>query len=216
MLNTRNCRHIQVAKKKLEWINISTSFDQASIEMASTIYTSVNVTQKAISHLFISSSEWYRLSMNKNDISRVSFQAERNLLSRFILNNNSWCSYDEIKLSSAANDFKLTIHTSFEVINKIIEINYYILCHNIKDEIDLDLSKYDIFNWNNKITFSHELIHLYISQFITSETSIYAFHQIIRMGLSYRIISYRIFFFQFDSTCARYYRARIEYISCMI
>ena len=44
------------------------------------------------------------------------------------------------------NDFKLIIYISFKIINKIIEINYYTSYHNIKDEIDFDLSKYDIFN----------------------------------------------------------------------
>ena len=44
------------------------------------------------------------------------------------------------------NDFKLIIYISFEVINKIIEINYYTSYYNTKDKIDSDLSKYDIFN----------------------------------------------------------------------
>ena len=126
------------------------------------IYISINIIQKIISHLFIFLSKWYQLFMNKNDISWISFQVEYNFLLYFILNNNSWYLYDKTKLLSIVNDFKLIIYISFEVINKIIEINYYISYYNIKDKIDFNLSKYDIFNWNNRITFSHELMYSYI------------------------------------------------------
>jgi KDZ transposase family protein len=144
-LNTRNCRHIQAAKKDAEWIKASTSSDPAPKEMIAAVYAA-NVARRAISHLPISPPEWCRLPTDNNNIPRVSFQAGRNLPSRFILDSSSRCSCGETKSSLTVSDSELTIHTSFGVINKIIEINYYSSCRNTKNRIDLDLNEYGIFN----------------------------------------------------------------------
>jgi hypothetical protein len=178
-LKIRNCRHIQVAKKEAEWINASMSSDSAPKEAIDTIYASANIAQRPISHLPISPPEWCRLPTDNNNIPRVSFQAGQNLPSRFMLDSNSRCSCGEMKSSLTVNDSELIIHTSFGAINKIIETSYCPSCRNTKGRIGPDLGEYGIFNWNNRIAFSHELMHSYTSQFTTSETPIYAFHQTI-------------------------------------
>lgn len=145
--------------------------------MIAAVYASANIDQRPISHLPISPPEWCRLPTDNNNTPRVGFQAGRNLPSRFMLDSNSRCSCGETKSSLAVSDSELTIHTSFGAINKMIETSYCPSCRNTKGHIGPDLGEYGVFNWNNRIAFSHELMHSYTSQFTTSETPIYAFHQ---------------------------------------
>jgi len=73
----------------------------------------------------------------------------------------------------------MTIFTSFTAIQVIVETSYCPLCRNTKGRVGPDLREHGVFNWNNRIGFSHELFNSYTSQFTTSETPIYAFYQTI-------------------------------------
>jgi len=174
-LKARNCRHIQTTKKEVGRLDIFTS-DPASKEMAAEAFAE-ETAKRAVSHLPISPPEWCRLPADNNEIPRVSFQGGRNLPSRFTLDSNSRCSCGETESSLPVTDSELIIYTSSGAIYKTVEKRYCPSCRNTKGCIGPDLREYGVFNWNNTIAFSHELMHSYTSQFTTSETPIFAFHQ---------------------------------------
>jgi CxC4 like cysteine cluster associated with KDZ transposases len=141
--------------------------------------TSGNIAQRSVSYKPISPPEWCRLPSDRDDIPRISFQAGRNLPKeqRFILDSSSRCSCGATASSIDVHDSLLTIYTSLTAIVMTVETSYCPSCRNTKGRAGPDLGEYGVFNWNNRIAFSHELMNSYTSQFTTSETPMYAFHQ---------------------------------------
>jgi hypothetical protein len=64
-------------------------------------------------------------------------------------------------------------------IRKRIETSYCASCHYTKGRVGPDLGEFGVFNWNNRYAFAHELMNNYTSQFTTSTTPFFAFHQTI-------------------------------------
>jgi hypothetical protein len=131
---------------------------------------------RSVSHLPIPPPEWCRLPRDK-DLPSIPFQGGRNLPTKFDLDSNSWCSCGETTISDDVTVSNLIIYTSFMILNADIQTSYCISCSNTKGRIGPDLGVHGLFNWNNKIAFSHELMNSYTSQFTTSETPLYGFYQ---------------------------------------
>lgn len=171
-----------MARTEAESLNLLEANGAATTHVAGAVFSSGDTRQNSVSHLPIPPPEWCRISSDSNDIPRVSFQAGRNLPSRFPLDDNSRCSCGEkIQTASAIEKTEgiLTIYTSYTAIQAIVETSYCPLCRNTKGRVGPDLREHGVFNWNNRIGFSHELFNSYTSQFTTSETPMYAFHQTI-------------------------------------
>jgi hypothetical protein len=175
LADCRNCQHIQLAQQYAESLDLNgafaTTFDQAEMLIASR-----NVDTKAVSHLPISPPEWCRLPKDK-DLPRVFFRGGKNLPPVFLYDHTSRCSCGETLSLQAITITTLTIFTSIHAIERQIETRYCTKCTNTRGRIGPDLGKHGVFNWNNKIAFSHELMNSYTSHFTTSETPIYSFHQ---------------------------------------
>jgi hypothetical protein len=69
----------------------------------------------------------------------------------------------------------VNIYTRNGVIVKRIEVSYCIRCPKKRGFLGPDLSEFGIFNWDNSIAFSHDILNDYTSQFTLSETPFRAF-----------------------------------------
>ena len=64
----------------------------------------------------------------------------------------------------------IVVFTTTTAILRKIETSYYISCSNKKGRAGSDLCEFGVFNWNNRVAFSHELMNEYTSRFTTSMT----------------------------------------------
>jgi CxC4 like cysteine cluster associated with KDZ transposases len=146
------------------------------------LYVSSNVKQKPISHLPIAPPIWCRISSDDKDLLQVPFSAGRNLPSTFSLDESSRCSCgltDNNHLLLPVETLSVIVFTSFTAIEKLVETRYCSSCRNTRGRAGPDMGKHGVFNWNNRIAFSHELFDSFTSQFTKSETPFYAYHQTI-------------------------------------
>ena len=74
---------------------------------------------------------------------------------------------------------EIVIFTTTTAIFRKIETTYCMVCRNTKGRVGPDLGEFGIFNWNNRIAFSHELMNEYTSRFTTSMTPFFSFRQTI-------------------------------------
>ena len=73
----------------------------------------------------------------------------------------------------------IVIFTTTTAILRKIETSYCISCRNKKGRVGPDLCEFGVFNWNNRVAFSHELMNEYTSRFTTSMTPFFSFRQTI-------------------------------------
>jgi hypothetical protein len=146
------------------------------------LYVSSNINQKPVSHLSIAPPSWCRISSDDKDLVQVPFYAGRNLPSTFGLDESSRCSCgitDNDNMSLLVETSLVIVFTSLTAIKKLVEIRYCSSCRNTKGQAGPDMGKYNVFNWNNGIAFSHEFFDSFTLQFTKSETPFYAYHQTI-------------------------------------
>ena len=174
-----NCRHISIAKEaaSAQQLSMVLSEDKNAVP-----YDPGSITQQAISYLPIAPLNWCRFATDSPNLRQIPFRAGRNLPSTFSLDQLSRCScgvtMDNSPLLSVS-ETDLIIFTSYTAILTKIETMYCSSCSNTKGRIGPDMGKHGVFNWNNRLAFSHELFDEFTSQFTTSETPVYAYHQTI-------------------------------------
>ena len=149
-------------------------------------YAAQNMNREAVSHLMIPPPVWCRIASDEANFRQKPFRAGQNLPSRFDLDRSSRCNcgmtIDNAQLMDPTTslDWDLVIFTSLIAIEKIVETKYCSECRNTRGRIGPDIGEYGVFNWNNRIAFSHELFDAYTSQFTTSETPLFAYHQSVK------------------------------------
>jgi hypothetical protein len=175
----RDCRHIQTAK--------DASFEDLSTTTIATrdafSYAAGNARREAVSYLPIAPPNWCRIASDDPNIWQKPFRAGQNLPSLFILDQESRCNCG-ITVETAqllpVIESDVTVFTSSTAIERRIQTMYCSSCRNTRGCIGPDLGVYGVFNWNNWLAFSHELFDSLTSQFTTSETPLYAYHQTVK------------------------------------
>src|SRR5271169_660072 len=151
---------------------------------AATVFTksrSQPVVRRCVSHLPIQPPAWCRLPSDT-----VTHGGSVNLLQNlpevFPLDINSRCScgyssnYDEnLKMVN-----KFVVYTPTTALTYSVETVYCHACTNTHGRIGPDLGRYGIFNWNNKMGFSHLLLNSFTSTITHSETPFNAFYLYIK------------------------------------
>jgi len=175
----RACRHIQTAKEASpEDLNMTTMATRDAYS-----YAAGNENRKAVSYRPIGPPSWCRIASDDPTIRQRPFQAGRNLPSLFILDRESRCNCGvtiETAQSLPITERDITIFTSLTAIERKVETMYCSACRNTRGAIGPDMGAYGVFNWNNRLAFSYELFDSLTSQFTTSETPLYAYHQTVR------------------------------------
>lgn len=179
ILIARNCRHILAAQKEAENFELTTISDAAAEDTTAAVLASRNAMQSSVSYISIPPPEWCRIPTDSG-LHQTPFHGGRHLPNQFPMGNNCRCSCGATSSSEAVNVTQLTIYTSFTAIETLVETSYCVSCRNTKGRVGPDLGEYGLLNWNNRIAFSHELMNSYTSEFTTSETPMYAFHQTVR------------------------------------
>jgi CxC4 like cysteine cluster associated with KDZ transposases len=120
------------------------------------------------------------LSSDDPSLKQIPFNGGHDLPSLVSLGQFSRCNCgvtasDLLLLPNSKSE--IIIYTSVTAIPTCIETKYCPICTNTKGHIGPDMGEYGVFNWNNRMGFSHELFNSFTSQFTTSETPMYAYHQ---------------------------------------
>ena len=171
-----NCIHIAAAKE--EAMDLDLNIEGADGDSAARILTSRLIsTTNPISYRQIPPPAWIRLP--QDILKEKPFRLGVCLPDLFSLNEISRCSCGSGQRGGSVDIQEITIFTSTTAITKLIETEYCIDCRYTKGRIGPDLNEHGLFNWNNRIAFSHELMNNYTSQFTTSSTPFFAFHQTI-------------------------------------
>jgi hypothetical protein len=133
---------------------------------------------RSISYLPIAPPAW--LQINGDELKGRPFHGGVYLPEIFSLGNAIRCSCGSTALHGLESTItELIIFTSTTAIRKSIETSYCVACRYTKGRIGPDLGEFGLFNWNNRYAFSHELMNNYTSEFTTSITPFFAFHQTI-------------------------------------
>jgi CxC4 like cysteine cluster associated with KDZ transposases len=181
-LTESNCRHIKATvlehNKVYKELGAASESSEALVAHIAARNMLIDDT-KSVSHLPIPPPEWCRLPWDKM-FPTTYFDGGRRFLPRFNLDVNSQCSCGETVISE--NDVMydtLLIYMSFMVLKAEIQTSHCESCTNTSGRIGPDLREHGLFNYNNTIAFSHELMNSYTSQFTTSETPFNAFYNTI-------------------------------------
>lgn len=180
--NRRTCRHINEARDEASGLGLNVIPDGNGTfgEAAMTALASRHIIiTNPVSYLPIPPPEWCRLSIDE-DFPCIPFHAGRDLPPILQLDEDSRCSCGERGLTEEKLQSVTILYTSSMAMQPIIETSYCLSCRNTKGQIGPDLGKYGVFNWNNSVAFSHELLNSYTSHFTTSETPFYSFHQTVQ------------------------------------
>lgn len=170
----RDCQHILAAEKEARALQL----DVPDEENRTGVLTSHLIRDTPpVSYLPIPVPAW--LQIDENESISQSFRGGTDLPDIFYLNNTSRCSCGSRDPGVGPTHSDLLIFTSTTVIRKRIETSYCEACRYTKGRVGPDLGEFGLFNWNNKYAFSHELMNSYTSQFTTSITPLFAFHQTI-------------------------------------
>jgi hypothetical protein len=173
-----HCPHISAAK--IEASDLDLTLEQTVEDRAACILTSRLIsTTQPVSYLQIAPPAW--LHLPGDSIKEKPFRCGLYLPDLFSLGKTSRCSCGSQRRGepSDVQVQEITCFTSNVAIIKHIETEYCAACRYTKGRIGPDLGEYGLFNWNNRVAFSHELMNNYTSQFTTSSTPFFAFHQTI-------------------------------------
>jgi hypothetical protein len=173
----RDCQHISVAKQEAADLELDIDdediHDAAIRLMASRLIRNV----QSISYLPIAPPAW--LQINGDQLKGQPFNGGKHLPDIFHLGNANRCTCGSQFPGVDSTISDLTIFTSTIAIQKRIETSYCLKCRYTKGRVGPDLGEFGLFNWNNRCAFSHELMNNYTSQFTSSITPFFAFHQTI-------------------------------------
>jgi len=175
----RNCRHIQTAKDASDE-DLSTTTLATNDAFS---YAAGNAGRKAVSHLPIGPPSWCRIASDDPNIRQKPFRAGHNLPLLFSLDEDSRCNCGitvETTQLLSVTESNVTVFTSYTAIESRVQTMYCSSCRNTRGCIGPDMGAYGVFNWNNRLAFSHELFDSLTSQFTTSETPLYAYHQTVK------------------------------------
>lgn len=177
------CRHIDLAQTDTP---TSLATDQ-SIENV-TLRLSGTIKQHPISFRPIAPPEWCRIASDSNELRQIPFAAGCNLPATFCLDQFSRCSCRRLdgNQSVSAGDqpvpaeiSSVIVFTTLRAIERRVETRYCTSCRYTKGRVGPDMGDHGVFNWNNRLAFSHELFDSFTNQFTNSETPFYAYHQTI-------------------------------------
>ena len=174
-----NCRHIVLAKEEAPGWSAEQSVEEIRLHL------SRNVNQKAVSHLSIAPPTWCRITSDDKDLEQVPFHSGGSLPAIFSLDASSRCSCGMTDDKLPVETSQVIVFISNTAIEKLVETRYCSCCRNTKGRIGPDMGKHSVFNWNNRIAFSHELFDSFTSQFTRSETPFYSYHQTIMDNYEY-------------------------------
>lgn len=182
-----NCRHIILAQSSTPGFAAEQTVENVTLHLSSTI------TQQPISYLPIAPPEWCRIPSDNTELRQIPFAAGCHLPETFVLDWVSRCSCrvgggnhsgshsgnygnyaTPIEISS------VIVFTTLRAIEKQVESRYCTSCRYTKGRIGPDMGKHGVFNWNNRLAFSHELFDSFTNQFTNSETPFYAYYQTVQ------------------------------------
>jgi len=183
----RDCQHIHSAKSDAEQ-NCPAFLDgNVDEENISNLLTAKFTTQstQAVSYKPIPPPTW--LVLPGEQLLEQPFHAP-DLPQLFSLDPTSRCSCGSNRwqgINSMVDE--IVIFTNCTAIIRQIETVYCTLCTNKRGRVGPDLSEFGIFNWNNRIAFSHQLMNEYTNRFTTALTPFFSFReQIINLYESQR------------------------------
>lgn len=175
----RTCHHIETSKENLkslfDFINESLSISEV-IDIITRSHKTT-IIQRYVSYLLISLPVWCQFSTDII-LNRKLFQSFSDI---FQFDDLSCYAYGNIIYETKI----LIIISSYIIYISIMILQFVIMtvyCHeyfNTYERIDLNLSNYNILNWNNKMSFSYQFLNQYLSHLINSETSFNVFYYII-------------------------------------
>jgi hypothetical protein len=172
-----NCIHIAAAQREAMDLDLNVG-ERSEGDTAAQILTSRSIsTTKPVSFRQIPPPAWIRLPQDRSK--EKPFRSGVHIPDLLCLNEDSRCSCGSRQRNGLRDTQEICIFTSSTAVTKRIETEYCIACRFTKGRIGPDLSEYGVFNWNNRVAFSHELMNNYTSQFTTSSTPFFAFHQTI-------------------------------------
>jgi CxC4 like cysteine cluster associated with KDZ transposases len=181
-LTESDCRHIKAAvlehNKVYKDLGTASETSEALVAHIAARNMLIDDT-KSVSHLLIPPPEWCG-SPRDEMFPTTYFEGGRRLPPRFNLDVNLQCSCGETVISENDGMYDtLLIYTSFMVLKAEIQTSHCKSCANTSGRIGPDLCEHGLFNYNNTIVFSHELMNSYTSQFTNSETLFNAFYNTI-------------------------------------
>ena len=119
------------------------------------------------------------------DLEQIPFHYGCNLPATFRLDTSSQCSCGITDNKLPVEKSQVIVFASNTAIEKLLETKYCSCCRNTKGCVGPNKGKYGVFDWNNRIAFSHRLFDSFTSQFTRSETPFYSYHQTIMDNYKY-------------------------------
>jgi hypothetical protein len=176
MLIFRDCQHILVAQQEAKELELDVDDEDIIRNVATRLITSRSICNShAVSYLPIPPPAW--LQINGDQLKSRPFRGGIDLPETFYLDGACRCSCGSRLPGVEPMLSDLLVFTSTTAIRKQIQTSYCLTCRYTKGRIGPDLGEFGLFNLNNKYAFSHELMNNYTSQFTTSITPFFAFHQ---------------------------------------
>jgi hypothetical protein len=172
----RDCQHILAAQQEAKDLEFDVDNEDIVRDVATRLITSRSIrNSQAVSYLPIAPPAW--LKINGDQLNSRPFNGGIDLSEIFYLNDAYRCSCGSHLPGVEPMLSDLLVFTSTTAVKKQIQTSYCLVCRYTKGRVGPDLGEFGLFNWNNKYAFSHELMNNYTSQFTTSITPFFAFHQ---------------------------------------
>jgi CxC4 like cysteine cluster associated with KDZ transposases len=131
-----------------------------------------------VSHLPVPPPDWCRIAEDKGE-GEKSWNGGKHVLERkepFRLGDTARCSCGNVdRCDQPISVQDIYIYTRHGVLVEKIEVSYCIRCPKKRGFLGPDLSDFSIFNWDNTIAFSHEILNEYTNQYTLSETPFRAY-----------------------------------------
>jgi CxC4 like cysteine cluster associated with KDZ transposases len=171
-----NCPHVVAARMEAHALNIIDGDNNHIMATANRMMSARMIRDiRSISYLPIAPPRW--LELPGDELQSIPFKGGIHVPDVLRSADTIRCSCGSHEPGVDPITSEITIFTLTTAMKRGIETTYCTSCRNTRGRVGPDLGEFGLFNWNNKVAFTHELMNRYTTEFTGSPTPFVAFHR---------------------------------------